>query len=88
MLKSGQIVDGWYGEILLYLGCGHKAIAILVDLYINNVPLTLLHAALLLAEWAEDIFHQTPVEECTELVNPSHLEANKLANLGIWQRRQ
>ena len=82
MLELWQVVDGWHSEILLDLGGSHKAVAVFIYLDIYNVALTLLHALFLLAEGAEDVLHQPPVEECAKLIDPCHLKAYKLAHLG------
>ena len=53
-------------------------------MYVNDVSSSCLHALSLLAEGAEDIFHQTPVEECSILVHPHALKACEVAYLCQW----
>lgn len=45
----------------------------------NDIRATCLHALLLLTERTEEVFHQSPIEECTKLINPSHLKVGKIA---------
>ena len=71
-------------EIVLHLCRRHHTVAVLVDAHMHNVALPLLHAFLLLAERAEEVFHQSPVEERTILVYPRHLKIGKVAHLCQW----
>ena len=72
-------------EVFLHLCRRHDAVALLVDVYMHDVALAFLHALLLLAERAEEVFHQAPVEECAVLVHPRHFEVGEVAHLA--QRR-
>ena len=48
----------------------------------DDVALAALHALLLLAEGAEEVFHQSPVQEGAILVGPGDLQEGKLTHLG------
>ena len=50
-------------------------------MHVHDVALALLHALLLFAEGAEEVFYQSPVEECSILVYPRHFEVCKVAHL-------
>ena len=84
MLKRRQVVDGWNAEVFLYLGCRHQTVAVFIHLNIYDITVILLHPLLLLTERAEEILHQSPFQEGTELVHPRHLKVGKLAHLGVW----
>ena len=72
------------GEILLYLGGGHEAVGLFVFLDVDDVVLAHLHAFLLFAEGAEEVFHQSPFQEGSVFVDPGHLQPGELADLGQW----
>ena len=84
MLKRRQVVDGWNAEVFLYLGCRHQTVAVFIHLNIYDIATVLFHPLLLFTERTEEIFHQSPFQEGTELVHPCHLKIGKLAHLGIW----
>ena len=70
--------------------CSKHELAVRVERYaasigkpVNEVMLSLLHSLLLFTERAEEVFHQTPFEEGAILIDPSHFEAGKLADLGV-----
>ena len=71
-------------EITLYLGRGNDAIALLVDVDMHDVGVAKHHALLLLAEWAEDVLHQSPAQEGSVFVDPFHFEIGEVANLSQW----
>ena len=50
-----------FGKIAFHLGRSHNAIALLVDMHMHDVALTLLHTLFLLAERTEEVLHQPPV---------------------------
>ena len=68
-------------EVLLHLSRCHDAVALWVDVYMYDVALAFLHTLFLLAERAEEILHQAPVEECAVLVHPRHFEVGEVAHL-------
>ena len=65
----------------------HNPVALVVEMHVNYVSAALLHPHLLLAEWAEKVFHQSPVEECPVLVYPRHLKVSEVAHPGQWRLR-
>ena len=50
----------------------------------DNVALAFLHPHLLLAERAEKVFHQAPVEKRAVLVDPCDFKIGEIAHLGVW----
>ena len=68
-------------EITLYLGRGNDAIALLVDVDMHDVGVAKHHALLLLAEWTEDVLHQSPAQEGSVFVDPFYFEIGEVAHL-------
>ena len=71
-------------EITLNLGRGNDAIALLVDVDMHDVGVAKHHALLLLAEWAEDVLHQSPAQEGSVFVDPFHFEIGEVAHFSQW----
>ena len=69
------------GKVAFHLGRSHDAIALLVDMHMHNIAFALLHTLLLLAEGAEEVLHQSPVEECSVLVDPRDFQISEVADL-------
>ena len=67
-------------EVMFHFGAGHDAIAFFVDMQMNDVAFSYLHSFLLLAERAEHVFHDTPVQKGSVLVHPVHAEICKVAH--------
>ena len=80
----GSLFDFIIGreKILVNLGCSHQSVALFIDGDIDQIILSFLHAHLLLAEWAKQIFHQSPVEESTIFVDPCHFKPCEITYLG------
>ena len=71
-------------EEFLYLCRCYDAITLLVDIYVNDVRLTDFHLFLLFMEGTKQVFHQSPLQECTVLVYPRHFQVSKLAYFAKW----
>ena len=65
--------------------CGrHQSVTVLVYRHIYYIRRACNHALFLLAERAEKVFHQSPVEKRTVFVYPGHFEMRKFSHLGQW----
>ena len=67
-------------EVMLNLCRRHHTIAVVVDTYMHDVTLSTLHPLLLLTERAEKVFHQSPIQECAEIIDPRHLKTHEIAH--------
>ena len=69
-------------EVVLHLGRGHQTEALFVGMDMDDILQSHLHALLLLAKRAEQVFHHAPMEERTILVDPRTLQIRKLIHAG------
>ena len=58
--------------------CGHQPMGFLVFHHVDIVFLATLHALFLFAEGAEQVFHQSPMQEGPIFIGPSTLHPRKL----------
>ena len=72
--------------VALHLGSSHQSVGLLVFHHVDIIPFALLHALLLLTERAEEVFHQSPVQEGSVFIGPATLHPRKLTDLGNWMQ--
>ena len=74
---------GWHllAEEMFHLGRRHDAVALFVEVHVDYVFVALQHTHFLFAERAEQVFHQSPVEERSVLVDPRNLKISEVAYL-------
>ena len=65
----------------LYLAGADDAVGLVVDVAIDLIAFASLHAHFLLAEGAEEVFHQSPFEIGTIFVRPGAFEIGELTHL-------
>ena len=51
---------------------------------VDDVSASYLHALFLFAEGTEEVFRESPVEECSVFVDPCALEVCEVADTGQW----
>ena len=77
--KVAFLADGFLE--FLYLAGADDAVGFVIDVAINLIAFTPLHAHFLLSERAEEVFHESPVKVSTVFVGPSAFEIGKLSHL-------
>ena len=75
--KIAFLADGFLE--FLYLAGADDAVGFVVDVAINLIAFTPLHAHFLLSERAEEVFHESPVKVSAVFVGPSAFKVGKLA---------
>lgn len=68
----------------LYAAGADDAVCLVVYVAIDLVSLPFLHAYLLFAEGAEEVFHESPVEVSSIFVGPCALEVGELSDFDEW----
>ena len=54
-------------------------------MHVDDIRIAFYHAHLLFAEGTEEVFHQSPVEESSVLVDPCHFEVGEVAHHCLWR---
>ena len=78
------VVCGLLAQVSFHLGGSNNAVALFIDVDMNDMVTVVLHLFLLFAKGAEKVLHQSPVEEGTVLVDPRHSKVTEFAHFYQW----
>ena len=71
----------WIDKPFFDFGTGHDTVCLRIEVDMYDILVVLLHFLFLLAKGHEQIFLQSPVQECSEIVDPGYLKVCKAAYL-------
>ena len=67
--------------VAFHFGSSHQPVGLLIFHDVDVVALPFHHACFLFAERAEQVFHQSPIQECTVFVGPGTFQPGELTHL-------
>ena len=68
----------FFRQITFHLCWSHNTITLFIQMCMNHIFPPNLHFHLLLTEWNEQVFHQSPVQESSILIHPGYFQTGKL----------
>ena len=80
-LCTRSIIRYVFRQIAFYLCRSYDTIAFIIQMCMNNIFPSNLHFHLLLTERNKQVFHQSPIQKCSELIYPSNFQTSKLSHL-------
>lgn len=81
---SQPIVGMFFRKIMLHFSRCHNAVTIFVYMCVYYILSPFLHFHLLFTERYKKVFHQSPIQKRTKLINPCHFQTGKLVHLHQW----